>query len=53
MQQVTRWRFTVRDYHRMGETGILHEDDRVELIEGEIVEMAAPSAPAASRASFV
>lgn len=31
--------FTVEDYHRMGEAGILHEDDRVELIEGEIVEM--------------
>jgi Uma2 family endonuclease len=41
MQQPTRWRFTVRDYHRMGEAGILHEDDRVELIEGELVEMAA------------
>ena len=41
MQRVTRWRFTVHDYHRMGEAGILHEDDRVELIEGEIVEMAA------------
>ena len=41
MQQLTRWRFTVHDYHRMGEAGILHEDDRVELIEGEIVEMAA------------
>ncbi len=31
--------FTVEQYHRMGETGILHEDDRVELIEGEIVDM--------------
>jgi Uma2 family endonuclease len=41
LQQVTRWRFTVHDYHRMGEAGILHEDDRVELIEGELVEMAA------------
>ena len=40
-QELTRWRFTVHDYHRMGEAGILHEDDRVELIEGEIVEMAA------------
>ncbi len=34
-----RYRFTVEDYHRMGEAGILDEDDRVELIEGEIVEM--------------
>jgi Uma2 family endonuclease len=40
-QEVVRRRFTVHDYHRMGEAGILHEDDRVELIEGEIVEMAA------------
>ena len=40
-QQLTRWRFTVHDYHRMGEAGILHEDDRVELIEGELVEMTA------------
>ena len=37
--QVKRWRFTVDDYHRMGEVGILHEDDRVELIEGELVDM--------------
>jgi Uma2 family endonuclease len=32
-------RFTVDDYHRMGEAGILAEDDRVELLAGEIVEM--------------
>lgn len=32
-------RFTVDEYHRMGEVGILSDDDRVELVEGEIVEM--------------
>ena len=36
---VRRRRFTLGEYHRMGEVGILHEDDRVELIEGEIIEM--------------
>ena len=30
--------FSVEDYERMVETGILGEDDRVELIQGEIVE---------------
>ncbi len=33
--------FTVEEYHRMAEAGIFGEDDRVELIEGEVVEMAA------------
>lgn len=37
-QLARRW-FTVGEYNRMAETGILTEDDRVELIEGEIVEM--------------
>jgi len=32
--------FTVSEYHSMAETGILSEDDRVELIEGEIYRMA-------------
>lgn len=34
--QSTRWQFTVADYARMAETGILSEDDRVELIDGEV-----------------
>ncbi len=34
--QITRRPFTVADYARMRETGILAEDDRVELIEGEV-----------------
>jgi Uma2 family endonuclease len=31
--------WTVDDYHRMVETGILTEGDRVELLEGQIIEM--------------
>ena len=37
--QIAKHWFTVAEYNRMGETGILSEDDRVELIEGEIFEM--------------
>lgn len=36
---LTYRRFTVDEYHRMGEAGILTEDDRVELLDGRIVEM--------------
>lgn len=38
-------RFTVRDYHRMVDAGILNEDSRVELIRGRIVDMAAVGSP--------
>lgn len=36
----TRHRFTVEEYDRMGKAGIFKDDDRVELIEGDIIEMA-------------
>jgi Uma2 family endonuclease len=32
-------RITVHDYYRMAEVGLLHPDDRTELIEGEIIDM--------------
>ena len=37
--EVRHWRFNVNEYHRMGEVGLLDEDSRVELIEGELIEM--------------
>ncbi len=39
--QLVRYLFTVDEYYKMAEVGIFHEDDRVELLEGEIVNMAA------------
>ena len=33
-------KFTVEEYYRMAEVGILHPEERVELIDGEIVLMA-------------
>jgi Uma2 family endonuclease len=35
----TRRQFTVEEYYRMGEAGILRESERLELIEGEILTM--------------
>jgi Uma2 family endonuclease len=34
-----RYKFTVDDYYKMAEVGILHEDSRVELIDGDIIMM--------------
>lgn len=37
--QISRYSFTVAEYRRMGEVGIISEDDRVELVCGEIIKM--------------
>ena len=39
VSRVQRYRFDVDEYARMGEAGIFTEDDRVELIDGEVREM--------------
>lgn len=46
--EYTRSPFTVREYHKMGDAGILGEDDRVELVDGEIVQMSPINAPHAT-----
>jgi len=37
--EVKRYAFTVDEFHRMARAGIFAEDERVELIEGDIIEM--------------
>ena len=44
---ITRKRFTTHEYERIIAAGVIGEDDRVELLEGEIVEMS-PRGPSHS-----
>ena len=37
--RVEHWKFTVDEFQRMGEVGLFTEDDRVELIDGELIRM--------------
>jgi Uma2 family endonuclease len=46
--RIPRRRFTTAEYHRMGEAGVLSEDDRVELLDGEIVQMSPIGLPHSS-----
>src|SRR5258708_1213244 len=39
MPKSTKHLFTVDEYHKMSDAGIFNEDERVELINGEIIEM--------------
>ncbi|MEH2075605.1 MAG: Uma2 family endonuclease [Nostoc sp.] len=45
MSLTTAKRFTVAEYHRLAELGFFEENDRVELIKGEIIQMAAKGKP--------
>lgn len=35
----TRYAFSVEEWHRMGEAGLFDEDSRIELLDGELIEM--------------
>jgi Uma2 family endonuclease len=41
LTEVTKKLFTVDEFYRMADAGIFTEDDRVELIDGEIIQMSA------------
>ncbi|AFZ27408.1 hypothetical protein Cylst_5386 [Cylindrospermum stagnale PCC 7417] len=45
MTVVTAKRFTISEYHRLAELGFFEENDRVELIKGEIIQMVAKGRP--------
>jgi len=46
--RIPRRRFTTDEYHRMGEAGVFTDDDRVELLDGEIVQMSPLGIPHSS-----
>ena len=45
MAVVTRRKFTIDEYHKLIDLGFFTEDDRIELIRGEIIEMAPKRTP--------
>jgi Uma2 family endonuclease len=48
-ESVIKKLFTVDEYHRMWDAGILPEENRFELIRGEIIEMPNPKPPHSGR----
>jgi Uma2 family endonuclease len=48
-----RHRLSVADYYRMAEVGILDPEARVELIDGEIIDMAPPGSPHAATVHYL
>jgi Uma2 family endonuclease len=53
--ELQKWHFNVDQYYRLAEAGVLKPDDRVELIEGEIIKMppiGSPHASSVTRANY-
>jgi Uma2 family endonuclease len=48
-ETVVKKLFTVEEYHRLGDIGMLPNDKRYELIRGEIIEMPPPKPPHSGR----
>lgn len=51
--QVDRRRWTVDEYYRMVDCGLIGEDERVELIEGEVLRLSPQNVPHASVTAFL
>ncbi len=45
MTIITAKRFTIAEYERLAQLGFFHEDERVELINGEIISMVSKGTP--------
>jgi Uma2 family endonuclease len=45
MNVATPKRFTIAEYHQLIQLGFLHEGDRIQLIRGELIQMAAKEMP--------
>ena len=50
---VVRHAFTVDEWHRMGETGLFGEDARLELLDGEVIEMSPIGSPHGGCVNFL
>lgn len=48
-----RYSFTAEEFERLGEAGILRQDARLELIDGEIIEMSPIGSPHAACVKFL
>ena len=51
--EIARYSFTAEEFQRMGEAGIFRQDARLELIEGEIIEMSPIGSPHAACVKYL